>query len=886
MSRLRRRVLSRVRPRIQPRIGGVAGATLRALYDLSRPTVQTFPTTPAGLATIVGQTPGHIYAFNESASPVLDLAGSANLAEAGTVLYQRETPFYDGSSFSKQSIEFPDGSGNRVAGAGVTQPGATSYAVLIVFSIGTPPSSSRQLVGARDSLSPNRGWEVVIEADGDIAVTIDDDTNAGAATATGNHADGAPHVALLVINRTANTLDLWTDIASSTGNSIATVGSVTPTATDVSVGDGRTSAPLMHAHYLAIFTGAAAEALGQTELDAFWLHGKHPLSSVLNQYARASLAADAIGADRVAYFSGGPATPQTQMGWRDSANGTKLGLCGYPDYTNHAVRSRPDSSLEWALANAPTETTFDVDSPFRFRDATRLVGSVAGSQSNITLSGLSATTDYAFSFWAKTTATYDGQLFGFQFNADTIATYALTQQWQRFTFLKTSDGVPSNIVARIYAGDGTTAKEIHVWGAQFNEGNQALPLLPSEGAKTTSAQIKTVIDSSILYLLPKGRVSADVLLDYQPAISQFLWDRQSNGNGNDDRKRVIVNASLGPSLQVFEFDGTLITTTGLGALSLDTLYTLVASWNNEQFLADGANNIELSGNGTANQDFGRWVEEGHNIDRFYVGSSSGSGAGLHGIMQTIKVEDVGPIEVARETPNSIIALADRLGWWTPALDVTSDANGIQLLGNQVSGGEDLAGGLPTAVDAPTLIAQDEDGTASVQFVGTGENFYFATEVPIGTEVTLYVFAKVPAQAGSQLISLLNTALAGLRLRCRISSITNLGPGVFSTGGGAQSASATAIAAASDTWYLLRIGFDASNVTTAIDNAAEDVVVGSPSGYTGGWKQMFAPGDNGNAGVGLKLKQMILVDKHVRDADAEDPKIRAFVKAWHPQLVSW
>lgn len=505
-------------------------------------------------------TPSSIWLMDEASGSLIDRVGSVDLAPSGSPLYERQAVgLWDGvSAFNKKAVEF-DGVPERFEAASLGSfdlGAAASFAFLIVFRTIGP--SGLSLMSKRLGDAPKRGYQLFGYANlgggSGMRAQIDDGTNQDVADVVADTNDGAPHVALMVVDRNAGNIGLYTDVGQDTA-AITATGSLSNSEKFL-IGEGAntflSSNPRCQLLYAAVFEGAQAEGLTQTHLDNFWKAFQDP-SGKLTTYSRASLFSDIVGYDndepRVAHYSGLPTTPQVALGYRTPLTlGQKFQLTVWDAVTNQCVNSE-DLANGWTAAAGATVTANDADAPDGFRSADRVnaTGTVDFVWEHA--NALTASTQYTVSAWLRADSDHNVKVAatdGAGSNTEIASqSFVVTSQWQRFDFQFTTQVGQTAARIKLFPDNVNGTDSVHVWGVQVNAGGYAAPYVRTAGAVTSTVDIDARISNSNHEHLrtDKGEIDVVYHLDEDTETNQDVVGSTTTGA---DFREITARMSLSP----------------------------------------------------------------------------------------------------------------------------------------------------------------------------------------------------------------------------------------------------------------------------------------------------------------------------------------------------
>jgi len=382
------------------------GAFIELLLDLDfrEPAQQAFPD-QAG-SVIPGRTASEIWLCDETSGNLIGEVASTALVPT-TSPHQGRTSvgFYDGTNtYNKKCVAFDDATNQKFLAASATPFDAptTSIAVLLVFRL-HPSSTTLYLFGKRQTTPPHGYW-ITTQTGGRITwgwSGEDSGTVSGAVQdAAYDYQDDAWHAALTMIDRNTGDVKLFTDQGSDSGTIAGTID-LTSTV-GFSLGASRTQGAKVDIAYCAIFEGADAEGLGQSDLDAFWTHATQNTTPELDTYTRASLACPIVGddssyGDRVGKYGPG----QFASGYNSvHTHASKLGIFVEDAATNLCKGSEEAATgTDYVDIGTPTSVANANEAPdgTQTMNTIAAAGGVEGRKQTITVL---AETDYAWSLFA------------------------------------------------------------------------------------------------------------------------------------------------------------------------------------------------------------------------------------------------------------------------------------------------------------------------------------------------------------------------------------------------------------------------------------------------------------------------------------------------------
>jgi hypothetical protein len=247
---------------------------------------------------------------------------------------------------------------------------------------------------------------------------------------------------------------------------------------------------------------------------------------------------DRLNVPRLTYQNGGGGCPSLLL---------------EPQRTNLNLWS--EDFTQWSASNA-TVTANNTTSPDGTQNADRIQFTGAGFLLGaIQVSG----TVYTISCYAKRNGSGTQSIGFFKDGSGTVdSAWALTSDWQRFTYTYTASNNSRSGIAGVNGGD------VFVWGAQFEAGAYPTTYIPTTTASATRVADdckKTSISSLIGQT--EGTLFADAYLPSNPDSSRVL--AVYNGTNN----RVIISYNSNNSLGlIIGAGGSIIVNSSTSALSL------------------------------------------------------------------------------------------------------------------------------------------------------------------------------------------------------------------------------------------------------------------------------------------------------------------------------
>lgn len=233
--------------------------------------------------------------------------------------------------------------------------------------------------------------------------------------------------------------------------------------------------------------------------------------------------------------------------------------------------------------------------------------------------------------------------------------------------------------------------------------------------------------------------------------------------------------------------------------------------------------------------------------------------------------------------------ANLMAWYDASVGVTSDGGVPDRITqwNEQSPAANFAS--EAAPNGPKYIVADTDGTPSVWF-DPAENsasparprLLFNAGLLITPETTVYAFVNIPATVTNPKIVITGTGSAVAQLGVSAFSGVNVDrPGITE-----NSIWFVPAGASLSGWALVRFGGSNANTLRSIArNAdAQNTAAGSWIGTSPNWASMSAPANNRH--LSSSVKQIIITNTFVQDADAVHQQVLDYIKARYPTLVTY
>jgi hypothetical protein len=564
--------------------------TLLLDLDFSTPVTQLFPTTAAALATIFGnRTADTIYDFQEaSGNPVIDHVGSATLGTfVGANRQATLCPgIWNGTDWtSKLSIDWPLGSARTVSANNNTDHDFTngSWAWLFVARFKNTAALLDTFSKRSGALVTDPGYEMQLDGAGRTQFRISDgvaEVNEGLPVVV---EEGGYHVFAYVCDRNIDEIYIVSDVGQSAGSDISAIGSLTNGATFL-LGNGVTISQGFGVLYMALFTGADAEGIAQSDIQSFWTHGTDPTglltTNLIGNNHSVHLGSDAdgvlLGECLPAAVTGGN-TPLAYDAALSNAN--KIGLDCRRGMTS--LISDSDffgapwvrTNMFWQLADFRV-----MQSPRRAYETGWLLAQAANATAEYTFA-CAPSTAYTFQFyvarWIAIGTDVPGALIAWDTTGGAqlaIQTFTATAQWQivelRFT---TNPGqVQCGFRIRIDANND----QLGAFRCTAVAGDMIVPIQSMGAAATISPTEMEVAGSDGQYIRGNAGEIEALCVCHESAVAsaqRYLCDAR-NGNANEDRRDMRVQAD--ETLRCEPYDRT--------GVSAGTVDSAVYAWNAER----------------------------------------------------------------------------------------------------------------------------------------------------------------------------------------------------------------------------------------------------------------------------------------------------------------
>lgn len=552
----------------------VTGVSPTTSVDLSTPVIQSFPETAAGLAALLGDPTAlasHIFPLQEISGNLLDVVGAGALVPSGGLRGQSAPGLWNGANMTSRKAFETQATTDLATNTGDTTlfDQTTGSFAMIGVARCHPEAGNGPLVGKRNSTA---GFDVRPTGTAGMVFSLEDTgATTKQITESGNSVKTRESFCFAaVVNRTTNLMWLITPNGA-TSLDISGLGSLTNTnAFGLGQQNGHLAgAGMSQMLYLACFEGAAAEAIDQAALNAFWKHATSPVNGAT--FSRASVMSLPVAAGAVAHFG----IDQVPIGYKSSlVNARKLALWAPATPTNLITWSEDFTNAAW------TKTTMSVagdnaNAPDGFRIASKLTAGAANDQIKQTFTTL-ALTKYTLSVWIKevTPGATGRVVFYDEVGASELASQAFTADdtWgQRIEVTATTGAAQISSSIRIEIDNNT--EEILAWGAQAELGDGAGAYIWT----TTTARALTTQDYKLTDVVPirLGRVEAQAMLATDVNTGQILLSTESTTDW-----RVLWHGA-GRSTRFYYYNGSGVSWTNIigSVVSIGTSRKYVGRWD-------------------------------------------------------------------------------------------------------------------------------------------------------------------------------------------------------------------------------------------------------------------------------------------------------------------
>ena len=577
--------LANVLGSIPPRQGSrlVHPATAGVLVDAALvPVARWRPARTAAeqAAQLLGATPSNLWDCASSAATgagLIDLVGGVDLENSGGAVLERPAVgLYNGADFrSHRVVEMTDpGAICQALDTNSLEPVTAPLALLIAFAIGKRPTTSTSLAGKLDG----EGWALRVEANGNLVFYTNDSTTATALALSGDHADGAWHVA--VVYRSGDALGVYSDLAGPSTTTVAGLGFLTcPGAFSLGSVEvyAAARAQLAAAAYysgsqVAPFIGGRAAVLAWwadqvAGYGAAWSFARTgPASSSIDRSAAGDelVAIAASGAPSWIYMNG-PSGPY----------GAQLGDA----YTPIVAYTDPADTGGWSRLGSPDVTEDAADGPRLFLDAVRLGKTAGNPAGRLSLSvALTAGTTYHFGIWVRwdgggpgTLGVDAGPVWRIRDAADATTLHvlgtAIVGRWHWHVVTYTAATTATHRIQYLASVDtADEAGDVLIQYATGGTGAQPRPFpgLAAGTAPTTGATIATITipTTTAAHRGDRGSIIADAAaLQGLPvaAAQRALVSVYNDGAGGDNLRQLSLTpgTTSGPRARVEFFDGSV-----------------------------------------------------------------------------------------------------------------------------------------------------------------------------------------------------------------------------------------------------------------------------------------------------------------------------------------
>jgi hypothetical protein len=394
------------------------------VFDGTRPSVQTFPSTVAAALATTGRTFSSIYTFDQ-ASGAPTTVGSIALTAVGTQYFRRTMPVWSGSSMlSTYGVEFPGaGTGNYFVSAGSTSDFNLSQSLTFVMCARILRVGGNRALLGKQALVGSAGYRVIVTtASGGPFTTMchngTTSTEAAGPVSAANEIDAGFNGAMMwwafKFDMTARTQTVYGHRAA--GTPVAMPSGTFTNAAYWHLGglpfyfDPDT----LQVAWLGVLTGAEAEAFDVTALNALDNVARTP--SAFAAYARNSVVAPEVAYEagfgtRIAAYHGSASASTVchfPHGYHTGAtlSTQKLGAwfgrgpsISGGNKRNNYVRSDDLSHASWTKTNVSASANVAED-PMGFKAAAQLTASAGNGTISQTLT-VTANKYHVHSFYVR-----------------------------------------------------------------------------------------------------------------------------------------------------------------------------------------------------------------------------------------------------------------------------------------------------------------------------------------------------------------------------------------------------------------------------------------------------------------------------------------------------
>ena len=388
------------------------------------PSIQSIPTTVAGVNALSGATFTEWWVCNAASGNLVGANGATLTAGGGSIRYSRTVPGWNGTDYTGgfRAVEFKGTNSTTEAfAAGSASDYQLSQSITWVFAVrlARAPAGNRGLLGNRaGSASTNAGYGVTIGTNGAPLLTVCDGATValvngpGVTTSLDSLGNGALHWIAFKMDLTSGNATVHAYRA--TGTPVAMPAGAKTSATVFRLGGQPVYLSCDNLQIVAfgVLLGADAEAFGLTQLNALdnWCR---PPACFGSTHTRYHVAAPIVGSDgygvRVQMLAGSPTTmAKTDFAHAYAAGATSTASIGIlrergvvvsTNKRNLLLDSDDPSTASWTKTNT-TITSRDGESPAGFWDAARVTASAGNGTLTQNFTG-TASTAHTVSIFAK-----------------------------------------------------------------------------------------------------------------------------------------------------------------------------------------------------------------------------------------------------------------------------------------------------------------------------------------------------------------------------------------------------------------------------------------------------------------------------------------------------
>lgn len=507
-------------------VGSLTGANpfLVPLVDYGQvelgPSVQSIPTTLAGVNALSGTTFSEWWVCNAASGNLVGANGTTLTAGGGSIRYSRTVPGWNGTDYTSgyRAIEFRGTDATPEAfAAGSSSDYQLSQSVTWVFALrlSRAPASSRGLFGNRaGSAAANAGYGVVIGSNGAPLLTVCDGTTnvnvngPGILTSIDALANGALHWCAFKMDLSSGNATVYA--YRSAGTPVAMPAGAKTSATVFRLGGQPVylSCETLQVVAFGVLLGANAEAFTSTHLTALdnWCRVPACFGSTHTRY---HVAAPIVGSDsygvRVQMLAGSATTTaKIDFAHAYAAGATSTagigilrerGIVVSTNKRNLLLDSDDPSTASWTKTTI-TVTSRDGESPAGFYDAAKLAATGASATITQNFTGTASTAHTVSVFLKSATGSNVAarlSLYNSSGPTEIAGTnITVTTACQRFSVSGTP-GAITTLQWRLTITNNGDA--VHFWGAQA-EYKWLSSYMPQRAALKDKYEIADYIDNA------------------------------------------------------------------------------------------------------------------------------------------------------------------------------------------------------------------------------------------------------------------------------------------------------------------------------------------------------------------------------------------------------